>query len=276
MLPRAGVLVVAISLAAASPVAATASKPITLAFTLPKKTAPVHPTVAPALTAGAVRLDLADARGASDPAVVGAQREKGVDIYLWRAQQPVAPAVTGFIEQVLKGWSVQVAPDGDSGLAIKLTRYYVNEKSETFGSDYTAEVGLTVALVDRAGGVLWTREASGVSERTGVDARASTCNELLSLALRDALAEALGSAPAGTPAPVPATVVAPTTAPIPVEPGQLLEDLTRLKGGGVTDDVLVSYVKQRKLSRPLTVDEILAWKNAGLPDAAIKAAVAEP
>jgi hypothetical protein len=42
--------------------------------------------------------------------------------------------------------------------------------------------------------------------------------------------------------------------------------------GGVTEDVLVAYIEQRKLTRPLTVDEILSWKDAGIPDAAIKAA----
>jgi hypothetical protein len=41
---------------------------------------------------------------------------------------------------------------------------------------------------------------------------------------------------------------------------------------GVTDDVLVAYVEGRKITRPLNVDEILRWKGAGLPDAAIKAA----
>ena len=60
--------------------------------------------------------------------------------------------------------------------------------------------------------------------------------------------------------------------PILIEPDALLSDLTRLLAGGVTEDVLVAYIEQRKLSRPLSVDEILQWKNAGIPDAAIKAA----
>ena len=57
-----------------------------------------------------------------------------------------------------------------------------------------------------------------------------------------------------------------------LDPEALLSDLTRLLAGGVTEEVLVAYIEQRKLSRPLTVDEILTWKNAGIPDAAIKAA----
>jgi hypothetical protein len=57
-----------------------------------------------------------------------------------------------------------------------------------------------------------------------------------------------------------------------IEPEALFADLVRLKSGDVADDVLVAYVEQRKLSRPLSVDEILQWKSAGIPDAAIKAA----
>jgi hypothetical protein len=79
---------------------------------------------------------------------------------------------------------------------------------------------------------------------------------------------------ATTAAPAPAPASAETTPPVrgAIEPDALLADLTRLKGGGVADDVLLSYVEQRKLTRPLTVDEILRWKNAGIPDAAIRAA----
>jgi hypothetical protein len=70
---------------------------------------------------------------------------------------------------------------------------------------------------------------------------------------------------------VPVAAVA-EAAPGAIEPAAMLADLTRLKAGGVADDVLVGYVEQRKLARALTVDEILQWKNAGIPDAAIKAA----
>lgn len=275
-------IIFAAAMAAVSAVAA-ASKPIDLAYKLPKKAPVVRPALPEVLTAGPVRIDVADARGADDPAVVGAQRQKGAELYLWRAQQPVAPAVAGFVEQILKSWSVNVAPAADAGLSIKLTRYDVNEKSEMFGSSYRAEVRLSVAFVDGAGTVLWTRESGGSAERDGPDARSATCNELLSLALRDALVEALGSTPAvpltSVAAPAPAAAAAAAVAaptPTVVEPAALLADLTRLKAGGVEDDVLVAYVTQRRLSRPLNVDEILAWKNAGVPDAAIKAAVAQP
>jgi hypothetical protein len=97
----------------------------------------------------------------------------------------------------------------------------------------------------------------------------------MSIALRAALAQGLSAVKLETAVPSAAApvVAAPASAPsIAIEPDALLADLTRLKADGVADDVLVAYVEQRRLSRPLTVDEILSWKNAGIPDAAIKAA----
>jgi len=257
-----------------------ASKPVTLALKLPKKSVEPAPVMAPLLAAGPLAVTLVDARAAEDPAVIGAQRTKGQDVYLWRAVQPVAPAVEGFVTELLNGWSIRVAPDAELNLKLALMRYDVDERSDTFGSTYIAEIHFMVSLTDRAGTVLWTGEASGNAKRPGVDARAAMCNEALSYALVRALSQALSSvkldtaapavnapsAQAGAQAPV---VVAP---PISIEPEALFADVARLLAGGVTQDVLVAYIEQRKLTRPLTVDEILQWKNAGIPDAAIKAA----
>jgi hypothetical protein len=244
----------------ASTVAAAASRPITLELKLPAKPVAPRPEIAAALTKGPLSIVVTDARHATDPAIVGAQRAKGSDLYVWRAKQPVAPAVAGFVTLMLEGWSMRVSPGADLGLTLELTRYEVTERSETFGSTYIADVRIKAALSDRAGTVLWTGETAGDAKRPGVDGRASMCNEALSIALRGALAKVLSSV----------TLV--TAAPTLIEPGALLADLLRLKAGGVAEDVLVSYVEQRKLSRPLTVDEILQWKDAGIPDAAIKAA----
>lgn len=261
---------------AAMPAAALA-KPIKLELKLPQKPAFPKPELSASLTAGPITVEVTDARGAGDPAVVGAQRAKGEDVYLWRTDQPVGPTVRNLVAQVLSGWSVPVAPEADFALKLALTSFYVKEKSEMFGSTYIADVHFHVSFVDRAGNVVWTGEAAGTEKQQGPDERAAICNEVLSGALRQALAQALPSikpeakAPAvHDPAPVPAVAVVP--APAPIEPAVLFADLMRLKSGGVSDDVLVAYVEQKKLARPLSVDEILQWKNAGLPDAAIKVA----
>jgi hypothetical protein len=195
---HAVILVAAVVFASA---AEAASKPITLALKLPKKPVVAPPAMAPLLTAGPISLVLVDARGAEDPEVVGAQRAKGEDVYVWRAVNPVAPAVAELVTEVLNGWSIAVAPDADLSLRLGLMRYYVNERSDTFGSTYFAEVRFMVSLTDRAGGVLWTGEATGDAKDPGVDARASMCNEALSIALRRALAQGLSSVKLETAAP---------------------------------------------------------------------------
>jgi hypothetical protein len=264
MIGLAGGLLVAISAAAAPP------RSVKLQLALPAKPPFPPPTMQALLTAGPLTLEVVDERGAGDPAVLGSAREKGEDLYLWRAEQPVAAAVQGMAAQLAAAWSVHVVPEAELGLRIGLTRYAVTEKSETFGSTYLADVALKLSYVDKAGGVLWSGEATGSAKRPGVDGRASMCNEALSMALRGALAQALSAVSLETAA---APGPSPTPAPrIAIEPEALLADLTRLKAGGVADEVLVAYVGQRKLTRALTVDEILQWKGAGLPDAAIKAA----
>lgn len=259
------------SILAATLALAVASKTITLQLRLPKKPEELRPAMAEALTRGPLFLSVVDARPAEEEALVGMARDNGALVYHWRVSQPVLPSVTGFVAELLNGWSIPVAPEAELGLRFELARYFVTEKSETFGSTYAAEVRLKASLVDKAGRLLWAGESSGEAKRPGVDGRAAMCNEALSIALRNAMASALSLAkPEKSAAAAPVTP--PPAAAVIVEPEALLADLTRLKAGSVADDVLVSYVEQRKLSRPLTVDEILQWKNAGIPDAAIKAA----
>jgi hypothetical protein len=269
------VVVAAVVAFLAATAAGAASKPVNLQLKLPAKPAFPPPEMAALLTAGPLSLGVVDARGVDDPTIVGAQREKGQDVYFWRVVTPIVPEVTALVTKLLNDWSIHVGPESEFGLLVELANYYVNEKSETFGSTYVAEVRLKLKLTDRAGNTLWSGEGKGDAKRPGVDGRAAMFNEAMSIALRAALAQGLSAVKLETAVPSAAApvVAAPASAPsIAIEPDALLADLTRLKADGVADDVLVAYVEQRRLSRPLTVDEILSWKNAGIPDAAIKAA----
>lgn len=252
------------ALLAAGAVLAAASRPITLAYKLPKKGSLVRPAVPPSLLAGPVHVEVVDARGGDDPAAVGEQREKEDVVYVWRAKNAVPAAVGGFVTTILKAWGV-AAGEGGVTVAIKLERYWVEETSATFGSKYQADVRLSLSLVGPSGETSWTHPGAGKAGYTAVDGRESTCNELLGTALYQAMTEALGT----TDEPAAAAAAA---VPKPMEPQAMFDELVRLKNGGVGEDVLAAYAKQRRLSRPLSVDEILAWKNAGIPDAVIKLA----
>lgn len=251
---------------------AAGSKPVALALKRTDAVLARRPNVSPLLAAGAVALDLTDERGAADPQVIGAYREKGRDVYLWRSETPVGPSVRSFAEEILAGWSIQIAADADPVLALGLVRFEVEERPVTFGSTYEARVTLRASLNRRDGTAIWTREVDGRGKRSGVDGRAAMCNEALSIALHKALSAVAGSATPET-APLASSPPAPAS-PAASEPEAVYRELLRLKEGGVGTDVLVAYVAERTLTRPLTVDEILLWKNAGIPDEAIKAATA--
>jgi len=175
--------------------------------------------------------------------------------------------VREFAEEILAGWSVKAAPDADTTLTLSLARLEVVERPVTFGSSYEAAVALRASLAPRGGAPTWTKDVVGEAKRSGVDGRGAMCNEALGLALQNALTQVVGAADAATPAAV-------VAAPAAVEPEAMYRELLRLKEGGVATEILVAYVAERTLTRPLTVDEILSWKNAGIPDEAIKAATA--
>lgn len=259
-----------ILLAAAAP-----SKSITLERKVPKKAPVVAPVLSSLFSGRPVGLGLVDARGVDDPAVVGAQKERGKILYEWTSTGPVPAAVSAIVAQTLRAWNMSIAGNGDAAdvsLALKLTRFRVDEISQTFGSTYRAEVALHADVVARGGEVLLSTDASGRNETSGVDQRASTCNQVLTAALDEALMKIVSGGPVEASRPV----VAPPPAPPPpgtITPFGLYTDLLRLKAGGVSDDVLVAYVRQHKLSAPLSADDILRWTNAGIPQAAIQAAL---
>ena len=264
-----------ILLAAAAP-----SKSITLEWKAAKGAAPAHAAASPLFTGRSVSVGVVDVRGQDDPAVVGAQKERGKILYEWKSTGPVAPAVATIVERLLRNWNVSVAagPDADVSLALKLTRYRVDEISQTFGSDYRADVALHADLLTRGGETLGSMDATGTSHVSGVDQRASTCNQVLTSALEEALAKVVTGTSFGATRElvVSPTEPAPPAAPPPpgtITPLGLYNDLLRLKAGGVSDEVLVAYVKQHKLTAPLSADEILRWTNAGIPQPAIQAAL---
>ncbi len=69
--------------------------------------------------------------------------------------------------------------------------------------------------------------------------------------------------------------VAPASAPAApgLSPDDLLAELVKLKKQGFTTDLLVDYVHQKSLSSKLTADDMVEWKNAGMPQEVIKAAL---
>ncbi|HEY4597013.1 MAG TPA: hypothetical protein VIJ02_11465, partial [Thermoanaerobaculia bacterium] len=103
-------------------------------------------------------------------------------------------------------------------------------------------------------------------------------NEVLSDALKEVYANAfndpgLQSAWLGRSRPVAASAPAAAPAEPPVSPETLLADLVKLKKQGFTTDLLLDYVNGKTLTRALSADDLVKWKDAGMPQEVIKAAL---
>jgi hypothetical protein len=58
-----------------------------------------------------------------------------------------------------------------------------------------------------------------------------------------------------------------------VSASDLKARLVAMKAENVSDDVLLAYVRGQRLRSPLTAEEIVEWKKAGIPDPVIEAVV---
>ena len=252
------------------PALAAPSRPIALARAPGKDVNAAAKGIAAAWDGRTLGVGVSDARSGEDPSVVGAQQLKDKLLYQWKAEQPVEDGVRKMAEETLKSWGVAVSADSFTRLELAIKTVYVDEVPETFGSSYRAEVELMgrVAESDTAGST--SRVVRGTGKRSGPDKRAKLCNEALTLALEDALAQLLTAPAPATAAPTAAVVDA--TDANAVTPKAMLKELMRLKEAGVGDQILLNYVRQRKLASPLSVDDILHWKVSGLPESVIQAA----
>jgi hypothetical protein len=83
---------------------------------------------------------------------------------------------------------------------------------------------------------------------------------------------------AATPAPVAAPAPAasvPKVATAPVTPAELKAKLLELMRENVGADVLVAYVRTLRVAAPLSAEEIIEWKKAGIADAVLEAAISQ-
>ena len=264
-------VLVLLALSATVPALAAPSREIVIQRVAGKNVHPQAQAIAAAWAERSVTVVLHDTRPAGDPAIVGAQQAKGQLLYEWRSKQPVVDGTRAMIEQTLKSWGVAVVANSPVEFEISLQKLRVDEVPETFGSSYRAEVGLKGGVFDPEGRASTTpgRVFDGFGKSSGPDRRAKLCNEALTAAVEDALAKMLSPVQVGTPKPALTTDAGDPNA---VPPKEMLKELMRLKDAGVGEPVLLGYVRQRRLAAPLSTDDILKWKESGLPESVIHAA----
>jgi hypothetical protein len=191
-----------------------------------------------------------------------------------------ASDVAGYGRKVLAdnvtGWGLKVKPGADRVLNVKLVRFFVSQSPKAIGAMYGSEVRVLTSYTERRK-VLWEGTATGSTHRYG-KRNEENLNEVLSDALKEAYANALSDAGlaqalSGRGSAVPASGSSAANAAEGVAPAQLLAELLDLKKQGFTTDLLVQYVNQKTLSSEMTAKDLGAWKQAGMPQEVIKAAL---
>jgi uncharacterized lipoprotein YajG len=227
-----------------------------------------------------VQVTMEDGRAGTDPMVIGDSSDD--DDHMWpvKASNSVVTWADEILRKNLGDWGIKVSPDASQTLAGKLTRVRVVESNKAVGSTYQAEVQVAFALKNAQGGVLWEGTALGDATRYGRARSEENVNEVLSDAIKEVYANALNDAGlqnAWVGKAVPRSESSPAAkAPAgpPISPADLLAELVKLKKQGFTTELLVDYVDQKSLGSALTADDMVSWKQAGMPQEVIKAALA--
>lgn len=211
-------------------------------------------------------LALTDLRPLADKTIVGENRERKKPRVM-RASGSVAVFATQVLAKCLAEWGVRL---GDGGLALSgdITNLFVAEENT-----YSTQVAIRFRLSDESGKVLWEGIANGDAHQWGRSFSTENYNEQISDALKRAFANLLsdeGFQKAWTGA---ASSTESPSGPAPVTPAALKQSILKMQSQGVAIDIVEGYVKRVKVEPPLSPDDIVEWKAAGIPDAVVRAAL---
>jgi hypothetical protein len=274
---QVGVLVAA-SLLLALRAEARESGPFTLTLQSPPTEGAADASAAAAFADHPAKVMVVEGRTGTDLTAIGEISDHADKVFpIHAANDAVAWADDAFKKSAASA-GIRVSPDAPLALTAKLTRLNLTAVTKAFGSTYSAEIQLTYTLTDGKGRTLWQGAAEGSANRYGKARSAENANEVLADAAKEAFGNLLNDAGLqgawggkGKPAAVASPSAAATTA---ISPADLLADLVKLQKLGFTSDLLVDYVNKKTLSRTLSADDLVKWKNAGMPEEVIKAAMA--
>jgi hypothetical protein len=254
---------------------------ITLRFMPQESVGSSTPTLALGISDRPIQLSIEDGRTVPDPIVIGESTDDDDRPWPVHATNDVAAWANEVLLKAAADWGIRIAADAPLALTGKLTRFHIMESNKPVGSVYNADVRVAFQLKNSQGQLLWEGTAPGDATRYGKKRSADNANEVLSDAIKEAYATliadaALQNAWLGKSGPVAGASPAPPPPSGPaMSPSDLLTELVKLKKQGFTTDLLVDYVNQKALSSALTADDMVKWKQAGMPQEVIKAALAK-
>ncbi len=245
---------------------------LTLTF-LPQETIGESvPTLNAAVTARPVTLSsFEDGRAQQEADVVGQGTDDNDHPFPWRTTDSIPDYARRVLLRAASGWGIRLEDDADLRLAIRLVRFWVQEKDQAVGSTYAAEVRVGFEIRDASDRVLGSGVVFGSTHRYGRKRSADNCNEVLSDAMKEAYAHLFDDASLQT-AWSRADANAGGTSQL-ISASTLLAELVQLKQQGFGPEVLIRYVKLKTISPPLSAQDLLDWKAAGVEDAVTAAAL---
>jgi hypothetical protein len=278
-------LLTALSLLACIRVEARGTGPLTMSlqYKPQERLDPADAVLAPGITDRPVRLSIVDGRAESDPAVIGEISDHDDKIFPVRASNDVAAWANDVLTKYAAEWGIKTAPAAPLALTGRVTQLHLVASTKAMGSTYRVETQVAFTLSDARGRTLWQGTAGGDATRYGKERSADNANEVLSDAIKEAYTDIFNNADLqsawlgkGTPitASAPAPAAAPDAAESTLSPSAMLAELVKLKKQEFTTDLLVDFVNQKNLTRALSADDLVKWKNAGMPEEVIKAALA--
>ncbi len=238
-----------------------------------------NPALAPGISDRAIRVEIAEGRTLNDLAVIGETTDDDDRLWPVRATNDVIAFALDVLARNTGPWGIRTAEDAPLIFSGKLTRLQIKESNKAVGSTYNAEVQFAFSLRSANGALLWEGSATGDATRYGRARSVDNINEVLSDALKEAYAQglaetALQDAWLGKKSPGASAVATTTPTASAMTPEALLAELVKLKKKGFDADVMLDFVGQKNLSRSLSADDLVAWKDAGIPEQVIKAALA--
>ena len=206
-------------------------------------------------------LPLVDARGLSDRALVGENREHSRPVPI-RATSSVVEFATTVLKKCLAEWGVRLGA-GDLVLRGEITNLLVTEDQA-----YSTAISVRFRLEDRARMTLWEGIVMGDAHQWGSSFKEENYNEEISDALKRTFANLVSNAGFQR-----TWMGQRMSKEQPLSPAELERKILEMMKAGIGTEVIVSYVKSVKVSEPLDAGQIVEWKRAGIPDAVLEAAV---
>jgi hypothetical protein len=241
------------------------------------------------MAARPVKLVLEDGRSGPDPAVIGQTQDHTDQFFPLRTSSNVLAWTNDALQKATGAWGIKTADGAPLVLAGRIVRFTLNESTKAVGAMYNAEIQISFTLKNAKGGVLWESNASGDAGRFGKSRSEENANEVLVDSIKQAYSEMFANPglqeawagktqphAAGSSSSSSSSASSASSAPSapPMTPSALLSELVKLKKQGFDTDLLLDYVNKHTLTTALSADDMVKWKQAGMPPEVIKAALA--